>query len=152
MLSRIVEEQPQNIALVLPLNGKLGAIGHAIRDGFIAAHYQLTPASSLKIYDSTKGEIVDIITRAVSDGAELVIGPLDREKVTAINVKPIEYLSQIPENKIGESILLISLIYGNDSGISLDHYSLFAIIEALERVGKDYTNQFIFEYFVNNSL
>ena len=80
------------------------------------------------------------------------IDGLDREKITAINVKPIEYLKQIPENKIGESILLISLIYGNDSGTSLDHYSLFAIIEALERVGKDYTNQFIFEYFVNNSL
>jgi outer membrane PBP1 activator LpoA protein len=55
MLSRIVEERPKNIALILPLNGKLGAIGRAIRDGFIAAHYQLTPASSLKIYDSTKG-------------------------------------------------------------------------------------------------
>ena len=90
MLSRIVEEQPQNIALVLPLNGKLGAIGHAIRDGFIAAHYQLTPASSLKIYDSTKGEIVDIITRAVSDGAELVIGPLDREKVTKVANLPLK--------------------------------------------------------------
>ena len=90
MLSRIVEEQPENIALVLPLNGKLGAIGRAIRDGFIAAHYQLTPNSSLKIYDSTKGEIVNIITRAISDGAELVIGPLDRAKVTKVAGRPLK--------------------------------------------------------------
>ena len=74
----------------MPLNGKLGAIGRAIRDGFIAAHYQLTPASSLKIYDSTKGEIVDIMTRAVSDGAELVIGPLDRENVTKVANLPLK--------------------------------------------------------------
>jgi len=90
ILSRIVEERPENIALVLPLNGKLGAIGRAIRDGFIAAHYQLTPDSSLKIYDSSSGEIVDIITRAVSDGAELIIGPLDREKVTKVAKLPLK--------------------------------------------------------------
>ena len=90
MLSRIVEERPENIALILPLNGKLGAIGRAIRDGFIAAHYELTPDSNLKIYDSTSGEILDIIDRAVSDGAELVIGPLDRAKVTEVAKLPLK--------------------------------------------------------------
>ena len=84
MLSRIVEERPENIALILPLKGKLGAIGRAIRDGYIAAHYQLTPDSSLTIYDSSSGDILDIIAMATSDGAELIIGPLDREKVTEI--------------------------------------------------------------------
>jgi hypothetical protein len=90
MLSRIVEERPENIALVLPLNGKLGAIGRAIRDGYIAAHYQLTPDSSLKIYDSTNSKILDIISRAVSGGAELIIGPLDRAKVTTIARRPLK--------------------------------------------------------------
>jgi len=84
MLSRIVEERPENIALILPLKGKLGAIGRAIRDGYITAHYQLTPDSSLTIYDSSSGDILDIIAMATSDGAELIIGPLDREKVTEI--------------------------------------------------------------------
>lgn len=90
MLSRIVEERPENIALVLPLNGELGGIGRAIRDGYIAAHYQLTTDSSLKIYDSTSGEVLDIISRAVADGAELIIGPLDREKVTTISRQPLK--------------------------------------------------------------
>ena len=84
MLSRIVEERPENIALILPLKGKLGAIGRAIRDGYITAHYQLTPDSSLTIDDSSSGDILDIIAMATSDGAELIIGPLDREKVTEI--------------------------------------------------------------------
>ena len=90
ILARIVEEQPEKIALILPLNGKLGAIGRAIRDGFITAHYQITPDSSLKIYDSTKDDIVAIIAKAVSDGAELVIGPLDRAKVTTIALLPLK--------------------------------------------------------------
>ncbi len=90
MLSRIVEERPENIALVLPLKGELGAIGRAIRDGYITAHYQLTPDSSLKIYDSTSGEIIDVMSRAVSDGAELIIGPLDRAKVTLVARQPLK--------------------------------------------------------------
>ena len=90
MLSRIVEERPENIALILPLNGKLGAIGRAIRDGYIAAHYQLTPNSSLKIYDSTGDDILDIISRSVAGGAELIIGPLDRAKVTKVSRLPLK--------------------------------------------------------------
>ena len=74
------------------------------------------------------------------------------EKITALNIKPLEYLNQIPKNNIGESILMILFIYANDPQYTLDHYSLFAIIEALERIDKKYTNQFLFEYFVNNSL
>ena len=84
MLSRIVDEQPESVALVLPLRGELSSIGKAIRDGFIAAHYQLTPDAKLRIYDSTQGEILEIIARAEREGAELIIGPLDRQKVTEL--------------------------------------------------------------------
>jgi hypothetical protein len=119
MLSRIVEEQPEHIALVLPLNGKLGTIGRAIRDGFIAAHYQLTPDSNLKIYDSTKGEIVDIITSAVSEGAELVIGPLDREKVTKVaglSLKvPIIALNRTLNREINPSLYQFALAPEDES-------------------------------------
>ena len=77
---------------------------------------------------------------------------LSIEKTTTMNINLIEYLRQIPENKIGEAILLISLIYVSYSNDFPDSHSLFVIIEALEKIKKDYTNQFIFEYFVNNSL
>lgn len=89
MLSRIVAERPDNIALILPLRGELGKLGRAIRDGYIAAHYQLTPDSTLKIYDSTKGEILETLARAITDGAEMVIGPLDRTKVTTLATIPL---------------------------------------------------------------
>ena len=84
MLSRAVAERPEKIALVLPLKGELGAIGRAIRDGYIAAHYRLTPDSSLRIYDSSQGDILETFARAVNEGAEVIIGPLDRGKVSAL--------------------------------------------------------------------
>ena len=88
MLSRIVAERPENIALVLPLKGNLGAIGRAVRDGYITAHYRLTPDSSLRIYDSSQGDILETVSRAVNDGAEIIIGPLDREKVSTVARQP----------------------------------------------------------------
>lgn len=119
MLSRIVEERPDNIALVLPLNGKLGATGRAIRDGYITAHYQLTPDSSLTIYDSSSGDILDIITTAIADGAELIIGPLDREKVTEIaTIKlqvPVIALNRTLNREINENLYQFGLAPEDES-------------------------------------
>ena len=82
MLSQIVEDRPENIALILPLQGELGKLGRAIRDGYIAAHYTLTPDTRLTIYDSTTTDVLELINRAHQDGAEVIIGPLDRDRVT----------------------------------------------------------------------
>lgn len=84
MLSRIVAERPQRIAMILPLKGELGNFGRAIRDGFLTAHFELTPGSSLHFYDSTQADIRELVSEAVADGAELIIGPLDRAKVTQL--------------------------------------------------------------------
>lgn len=89
MLSKIVEERPENIALILPLQGELGKFGRAIRDGYIAAHYALTPDAQLRIYDATTADILELVSRAHSEGAELVIGPLDRERVTRLARHPL---------------------------------------------------------------
>ena len=119
MLSRIVEEQPEKIALVLPLSGRLGTIGRAIRDGYIAAHYQLTPDSKLKIYDSTSGEILDVLTRAVADGAQVIIGPLDRGKVTKISQLPLKVpviaLNRSLNNKINSNLYQFGLAPEDES-------------------------------------
>lgn len=89
MLARIVAERPDNIALILPLSGDLGAFGRAIRDGYIAAHYQLTPDANLKFYDSNQAEILEIVATAARDGAEIVVGPLDRDRVTKLARHPL---------------------------------------------------------------
>lgn len=84
MLSRVVKEQPSAIALLLPLQGKLGSFGRAIREGILAAHYEQQNGAELKIYDTTSSDIGDTVNLAVSQGAELIIGPLSRENVSLL--------------------------------------------------------------------
>lgn len=84
MLSRVVREQPSAIALLLPLQGNLGPFGRAIRDGILAAHYEQRNSTRLRIYDTTNSDISETVDRAVSEGAELIIGPLSRENVTVL--------------------------------------------------------------------
>ncbi|MBL6689089.1 MAG: penicillin-binding protein activator [Pseudomonadales bacterium] len=119
MLSRIVAERPENIALLLPLKGNLGAIGRAIRDGYIAAHYQLTPDSSLKIYDSSQGDILETLATAVSEGAEIVIGPLDRDKVSRIARHPLSVpviaLNRTVEGEINPNLYQFGLAPEDES-------------------------------------
>ncbi|MBV1876857.1 MAG: penicillin-binding protein activator [Pseudomonadales bacterium] len=83
-LSLIVRNQPKTIALLLPLQGSLGAYGRAIRDGLIGARYHTETNVKVNIYDSSQSNIKQLINQAVANNAEIIIGPLDRTKVTAI--------------------------------------------------------------------
>lgn len=89
LLQQMIAERPSQVALLLPQQGRLGAAGNAVRDGFIAAYYQAMKDNrtipSLKLYDTSKGDIIDVYNRAVTDGAELIIGPLDKDKVTELS-------------------------------------------------------------------
>ena len=77
------------VALLLPLHGSYGGAGTAIRDGYFAAYYDAQSrgdqASSVKIYDTTKSSnIRDLYRQAVADGAQMVIGPLDKDSVASL--------------------------------------------------------------------
>lgn len=84
LLSQVVEDQPRAIALMLPLQGDLAPFGRAIRDGILAAHYNVADQVQIRVYDTSAGNITSVIDRARFEGAELAIGPLDREKVTEL--------------------------------------------------------------------
>ncbi|WP_439134216.1 penicillin-binding protein activator [Pseudomaricurvus sp.] len=89
LLQQLIAERPSLVALLLPQQGRLGAAGNAVRDGFVAAYYQAKKENrtipTLKLYDTSKGNIVDVYNQAVTDGAELIIGPLDKDKVTELS-------------------------------------------------------------------
>lgn len=80
---------PEKFALLLPLSGKLARPAAAIRDGFLAAHFNdpnNRPHTNIKTYDTSRTDvsIQQLYLQAVSDGAEFVIGPLDKQKVTEL--------------------------------------------------------------------
>lgn len=81
---------PQNIALVLPLSGRLSAPATAVRDGFFAAYYgnagPLQQKPRIRIYDtlSTVEDGLKAYQQAIAEGAEFIVGPLNKQLVEAL--------------------------------------------------------------------
>lgn len=73
------------IALLLPFDSVYADVARSIRDGFIASWYQdSAERPELRIYDTGTTDIVNVYNQAVSDGAELVVGPLRKETLAAL--------------------------------------------------------------------
>ncbi len=76
---------PKNIALLLPLTGRFANPAKAIKDGLLASYYAKKDKENItiRIYD-TKADpekISDIYEKAVSDGAQFIIGPLNKTSI-----------------------------------------------------------------------
>lgn len=77
---------PQNIALLLPLQGSLAQAGKAIRSGFLATLYEVHKRGGgtphVRFYDTAMEDDISVIyQQAVAGGAELIIGPVQKKKV-----------------------------------------------------------------------
>lgn len=86
LIQELAANRPQQVALMLPLTGNLASYGKAIRDGFIAALYQTQQnggqVPTLKVYDTEQAPVFyDQYLRAVEEGAELVVGPLEKHRL-----------------------------------------------------------------------
>ncbi len=99
--------RPQQIALLLPLSGRLQQAGQAIQDGFMAAYFQARQEGAdvprVRVYDSADKDIYALLQQTQNEGAELIIGPLQKPQV--------ELLQQLPELPIP----LLALNYGDDT-------------------------------------
>lgn len=79
---------PLRIGLLLPLSGSLAAAAAPVRDGFLAGyHGESRPRPDVHFYD-TAGGVAAAYARAVSEGADYVIGPLGRDEVDAMLAMP----------------------------------------------------------------
>jgi hypothetical protein len=80
--------RPKQIALMLPLSGRLAAGGRMIRDGFLAAHYSnktMADDTVIKVYDTAQSlSPLTPYQQAVDDGADFIVGPLTKEALEAI--------------------------------------------------------------------
>lgn len=89
MLRSLIDNQPRQIALLLPLQGRMAKAGEAVRDGFFAAYYRAlneqNRAPLIRQYDSTN-DVIGAYEQAVADGADLVIGPLEKEQVAELSL------------------------------------------------------------------
>ncbi len=102
---------PSHIALLLPLTGPLANAGQAVRDGFIAAFYHAASKTTIRIYDTDSSDntnnhepIAGLYEQACSDGAQLIIGPLDKQRVTEINALPYRQVPVLALNYLPSGI------------------------------------------------
>jgi outer membrane PBP1 activator LpoA protein len=75
---------PDNIALLLPLSGKFATAAEAVQDGFLAAYYSRNPKTTqtIRFYDTDRGtDILTLYKQAVNEGAQFIIGPLDKNRI-----------------------------------------------------------------------
>ena len=79
---------PKNIALLLPLTGRFANPAKAIRDGLLASYYAKRKKEkiNIRIYD-TEGnpeKIEEIYEQAVENGAQFIIGPLNKASINKL--------------------------------------------------------------------
>ena len=77
----------RNIGILLPRTGQFLAAATALRDGLLAAYYSASPAGrpGLTFYDSSNpGDAPRLYREAIANGADLVLGPLQKEGVDAL--------------------------------------------------------------------
>ncbi len=101
--SKITFKTPSSIAILLPESGRFAQAGQAIKKGFMEAFHQNHSDEKLAIqfYDSSAYNPADLYYQAISEGAELIIGPLSKENIQTLvnNVElsvPILALNHIP--------------------------------------------------------
>lgn len=92
-LRALTSEPLTKIALLLPQEGSLASVAKALRDGFMAAHFQAEQAGqkppSIQVFDSSRINNVDEFYRqAKAAGVQLVVGPLEKPLVKQLASRP----------------------------------------------------------------
>lgn len=89
-LKKISSQPLTEIALLLPQDGQLASVARALRDGFMAAHYQAQQAGqnppNIQLFDSSRiGSMDAFYAQAQAAGVQLVIGPLEKNLVSQLS-------------------------------------------------------------------
>ncbi len=101
-------EYPEQIALLLPMSGRLNVAASAVREGFLAAYYEHNHGRggpNIRFYDVDRGGAAAAYELAVAEGADIVVGPLDKASVEAVAMRagavPTLALNYLPDNRSG---------------------------------------------------
>jgi len=102
---------PTRIALLLPVTGSLENAGRAVRDGFLAAYFHGGANATVHVYDTNGADIGSLYEQAGSDGAQVVVGPLQKPDVATMNAVgfrtiPVIALNYLPAGVVGSPGLI----------------------------------------------
>lgn len=97
---------PHQVALLLPLSGRLQHSASAVRDGFLAGYFEHAEQDerpSLKVYDSTGGT-APAYQRAMDEGADFIVGPLAKNEVAALAEYALGNVSILALNNLPDEV------------------------------------------------
>ena len=97
---------PARLAVLLPITGSLSAAAAAVRDGLLAAYYaEKRPRPVVRFYDSqgTGAGAQAAAAKAIADGAQMIVGPLTREEVSALAAQSAGRVPMIALNRGSQS-------------------------------------------------
>lgn len=95
---------PGRAAVLLPLSGKQKALGEAIRDGYLAAHFSLgeDARTDIRFYDTAVGGVAAAYQQAALNGTDFFVGPLIKNEVAELSAlataEPVLALNFGPED------------------------------------------------------
>ncbi len=105
---------PTQIALLLPLNGRISEPARAVRDGFLAAYYRNSSNqtnTSIRLYNADASNIDTVYQQAVSDGADFIVGPLAKDAVKQLSQRSDFSVPTLMLNANDESMIRHSRLY-----------------------------------------
>ena len=105
-----LEDTPRNVALLLPLSGHYANAGQSVLSGFrSAANESFTGNVNYKVYDSAdiSHSLGEIANQAVIDGAEMIIGPLQKTVLSSL----------LSAGDIGVPILALNTLPNGEAGV-----------------------------------
>ncbi len=94
-----------SVALILPLSGRLAAAGRAVRDGYLAGYFAarqrgVAPDNLLVLDSEAFAGASEAYQHAVANGAQLVVGPLQKEAVADLDALPQRPVPVIALNRV----------------------------------------------------
>ncbi len=112
---------PNQVAVLLPLTGKRGATGQAVREGIVSAYYEddINKRVYLRFYDTAKKDAAEQYTQAINEGADFVIGPLLKDNLTKVlplvSTVPLLSLNKLDDSPRQENVFYFSLTSNDEA-------------------------------------
>lgn len=97
-------QPPSTIGVILPLSGRLAAVGQALLDGVVEGFFSTYPAvetrpNLITIDSNTIGGVAEAYQRVREQGADFIIGPLTKSQVQQLGMMPTRDVPVIALNR-----------------------------------------------------
>ncbi|MFK8067646.1 MAG: penicillin-binding protein activator [Gammaproteobacteria bacterium] len=123
--SKTLGSKVTSIALLLPESGRFAQAGAAVRDGFLSAWYSENDQPDqpmVHVYDANAENILDVYQQAIEEGADLIVGPLEKN-----TLKILLSLEKLPVRTLALNQLDEQALTQFQTHIDSDHFYQFGL-------------------------